>query len=171
MRMKKMGAAAAAVGLLAAPAVGLAAKTVHPANGKFTGKVHYKVSGKKQTGPITLTVAKHKLAGVRFVASQAPVDKRHSHGAVCGIVNDFTTTGYKVKGYVSRTGKFSYTFSQTFKFAGKVTGTDKLTVKGTFTDAKHAKGTFLDVTTTTAASGPGRSHCETGTLPFAGSHS
>jgi hypothetical protein len=170
LNLKISGVIAAAT-LLVTPAVVLGAGSMHPANGKFTGKPHYKdFRGKSEVGQLAVTIARQRIAGVRLLVPTPPVTK-NSSGLACGAITAFVSKGHHVKGSVSRNGSFGYTFTESVEYGGKVTNTDTITLKGRFTSAKRATGTVRDVSSYTAASAPGPGRCDTGRLKFTVSHS
>ena len=171
MRISKLGSLAVTGAALAIPAAALAAGTISPANGKFTAKPHYSFRGRPATGQLTLIVAKHKVSRVALLGALPPLNAKRSHGNACGAVNEISSQGYKASGTVSSTGQFTYKFSETYKQGGKVAWTDTIRLTGRFTDAKHVKGTFSDTNDWTAASAPGKSHCESGNVSFSATHS
>ena len=170
MRNLKISGVIVAAALLVTPAAVLAAGSVQPANGKFTGELHYTdFRGKSEVGKLTVTVAKHRIAGVKLLAPTPPVTK-NSSGLACDAITAFVSKGHHVKGSVSRNGSFRYTFTEAFTYGGKVTNTDTITLSGMFTSAKRATGMVRDVSDSTAASATGKGHCDTGKLKFTVSH-
>jgi hypothetical protein len=168
MRITRIGVVTAGV-LLATPAIGLATGAVNPATGTFTAKPHYSFRGHPATGTLTLIVAKHRISSVALRATLPPLDAKRSHGNACGAVNAMSSQGYKATGNVSSTGRFRYVFSRTYKQGGTVAWTDTMKLAGQFTDARHARGTFSDTNDWTAASAPGKAHCESGNVRFTAS--
>lgn len=171
MRNLRISGVIAAATFLVTPAVVLAARSVHPANGKFTGQPHYKdLRGKREVGKLTVTVARHRITGLTMLTPTPPVTA-NSSGLACGAITAFVSKGHHVKGTVRRNGSFSYRLTESFKYGGKVTNTDTITLNGRFTSARRAAGTFRDVASYTAASAIGVGHCDTGKLRFTVSHS
>ncbi|MHB1836264.1 MAG: hypothetical protein ACYCXW_15010, partial [Solirubrobacteraceae bacterium] len=152
MRNLKISGVVVAATLLVTPAAVLAAGSVHPANGKFTGEPQYKdFRGKSEVGKLTVTVARHRITGVSLLTPTPPVTA-NSSGLACDAITAFVSKGHHVEGSMSRNGSFGYRFTESFKYDGKVTNTDTITLEGRFTGAKRAAGTFRDVSSYTAAS-------------------